>query len=149
MNEDFRDMLSALSEAGAEYLVVGAYALAAHGRPRATGDLDLWIRPTPENAERVWRALAAFGAPLQDVTQEDLSQPDLVLQIGVAPRRIDLLTSVTGVEFEEAWERRIVAQIPSMSVPVIGREDLIRNKRALDRPRDRADLALLEAEDDG
>lgn len=149
MNEDFRDMLSALSEAGAEYLVVGAYALAAHGRPRATGDLDLWIRPTPENAERVWRALAAFGAPLQDVTREDLSQPDLVLQIGVAPRRIDLLTSVTGVEFEEAWERRIAAQIPSMSVPVIGREDLIRNKRALDRPRDRADLALLEGKDDG
>lgn len=144
MNEDFLDMLSALSEAGAEYLVVGAYAMAAHGRPRATGDLDLWIRPTPENAERVWRALTVFGAPLHDLSPEELSQPDLVLQIGVAPRRIDLLTSVTGVEFDEAWERRIAADVPTMRVPVIGREDLIRNKRALDRPRDRADLALLE-----
>lgn len=149
MNEDFVDMLSALSEAGAEHLVVGAYAMAAHGRPRATGDLDLWIRPTPENAERVWRALEAFGAPLVDISPDELTEPDLVLQIGVAPRRIDLLTSVTGVEFEEAWERRIAAEVPSLSVPVIGREDLIRNKRALDRPQDRADLALLKGDEDG
>jgi hypothetical protein len=146
MNRDFVEMLAALSAAGAEYLVVGAYALAAHGRPRATGDLDIWVRPTRENARRVWAALQAFGAPLGELTQDDLASGDLVFQIGVAPSRIDLLTGVTGLAFDEAWPTRVSLTLEGVAVPVIGREALIRNKRALGRPRDLADVAELEEE---
>lgn len=94
-------MLAALSAARADFLVVGAHALATHGLPRATGDLDLWVRPTPENGRRVWSALEEFGAPLREITVEDLSRPDVVFQIGIAPRRIDLLTSIEELESPE------------------------------------------------
>src|SRR4051812_14740925 len=107
MSRDFAEMLSALSAAGAEYLVVGAHALAAHGYPRATGDLDIWVNPTRENAERVWKALVSFGAPLADLTLDDLCQPRIVFQMGVPPSRIDLLTSIDGVEFIGAWPSRL------------------------------------------
>lgn len=143
LNRDYVEMLSALSDAGAEYLVVGAHALAAHGVPRATGDLDLWVRPTPENAQRVWRALETFGAPLHDLTLEDLSRPEVVFQIGIVPRRIDLLTSITGVSFEEAWDNRAFVEIREMEVPVLGRSELVRNKRAVGRARDLADIEEL------
>lgn len=144
MNRDFAEMLAALSAAGAEFLIVGAHALAAHGRPRATGDLDLWVRPTPENALRVWQALVRFGAPLDELRIEDLSTADVVFQIGVVPARIDILTSLTGLEFDEAWEHRHAIVIDGQTLPFLSREDLIRNKTALDRPRDRADIADLE-----
>ncbi|HET8797509.1 MAG TPA: nucleotidyltransferase [Thermoanaerobaculia bacterium] len=144
MNRDFAEMLAALSAAGAEFLVVGAHALAAHGRPRATGDLDLWIRPTPENARHVWNALIAFGAPLDELRLEDLSTPEVVFQIGVVPARIDILTSLTGLEFDQAWARRQAIEVDGLTLPFLSREDLIRNKTALDRPRDRADIDDLE-----
>src|SRR5688500_15572959 len=134
MNRDFAEMLAALSAAGAEFLVVGAHALAAHGRPRATGDLDLWIRPTPENAQRVWNALIAFGAPLDELRLEDLSTAEVVFQIGVVPARIDILTSLTGLEFDQAWARRQAIEVDGLPLPFLSREDLIRNKTALDRP---------------
>ena len=146
MNRDFAEMLSALSAAGAEYLVVGAHALAAHGRPRATGDLDIWIRPTTENGERVWVALTQFGAPLSALKKEDLATPGIVFQIGVEPVRIDILTAIDGVDFDGAWKRRLVAEIDGQSVPLLGRDDLIRNKRATGRPQDLADVAALDAE---
>ncbi len=145
MNRDFAEMLSALSAANAEYLVIGAHALSVHGRPRATGDLDLWVRPSEENAERVWKALERFGAPLHDLRPEDLAAPDLVFQIGLAPSRIDILTSITGVTFEEAWKNRVDLEIDGITVAVLGREDLIRNKRAVARPRDLADIEELDA----
>ena len=144
MNRDFAEMLSALSEAGADFLVIGAHAVAVHAHPRATGDLDIWVRATPENAERVWTALVAFGAPLHQLTREDLASDDVVFQIGVAPNRIDLLTTIGGVRFDEAWPRRTTVELWGLSVPVIGREDLVRSKRAAGRPRDLADLAELE-----
>lgn len=140
-------MLAALSAAGAEYLVVGAHALAAHGVPRATGDLDIWVRPTADNAERVWRALERFGAPLHDLTVDDLARPGIVFQIGVVPQRIDLLTSITGVSFEDAWTNRIFVEIEELDVPVLGLPELVRNKRAVGRTRDLADLEELG--DDG
>jgi hypothetical protein len=145
MNRDFAEMLSALSAAGAEFLVVGAHALAAHGYPRATGDLDVWIAATPENAPRVWRALVTFGAPLHELSQDELARPGLVFQMGLPPARIDLLTSIDGVEFADAWPRRLEATVGGQRVPLIGAEDLIRNKRAVGRPRDLADVAELEA----
>ncbi len=111
MNPDYKDILSAFSAEGVEYLLVGAYALAVHGIPRATGDIDILVRPHPDNAVKVWRALKTFGAPLSQITEKELSTPGLVFQFGVAPRRIDLLTSIDGVGFEEAWDGRIEAQI--------------------------------------
>lgn len=138
-------MLSAFADAKVEFLVVGAYALAAHGIPRATGDLDFWIRRTPQNADRVLRALEAFGAPMDKVTREDLLAPDMVVQLGVAPSRIDILTSIDGVEFDESWLNRLVARVEDVDVPILSREDLIRNKRASGRPRDLADVAELES----
>jgi len=147
MNPDFAEMLSALRDADAEFLVVGAHALAAHGVPRATGDLDLWVRPVPANARRVWAALTTFGAPLTSLTLEDLTSDDLDFQIGVVPSRIDILTGVSGVTFDEARPDHISVTTAGAPVPVIGRLALMRYKRAAGRPRDLADLAELEAPD--
>ena len=145
MNRDSVEMLAALSEAGAEFLVVGAHAVAVHGRPRATGDLDLWVRPTADNAARVWKALAAFGAPLATLTPADFVRPDLVFQIGLPPARIDVLTGISGVAFDEAWPRRVLVTVSGQAVAVLGREDLLKNKKSAGRPRDLADVAELEA----
>jgi hypothetical protein len=111
MNRDFVDMLSELSAARADFLIVGAHALAVLGVPRATGDLDIWIRPTVENAERVLSALRRFGAPLVDLTHDDLTRSDTVFQIGVPPARIDILSGISGVSFDEAWTRRTIVAI--------------------------------------
>jgi hypothetical protein len=136
-------MLSALSDAEADFLIVGAHALAAHGYVRATGDLDIWIRADAENAARVWRGLLEFGAPLDNLQQHELTLPDLIYQIGVPPNRIDILTSISGVEFDTAWDNRIDIRIESLEVPVLGRTDLIENKRAAGRPQDLADVNHL------
>lgn len=146
LNPDFRDMLSAFAAEEVEFLVVGAYALAAHGVPRATGDLDFWVRRSSANAERVMRALERFGAPTDAVTTEDLVTPGLVLQFGVEPSRIDILTSIDGVEFEHAWPQRLVARIDDVDVPLLSRQHLIENERAVGRPKDLADVAQLEEE---
>ena len=143
MNRDFAEMLSALSEADAEFLIVGAHALAAHGIARATGDIDIWVKPTRENAERVMRALKTFGAPLTDLTLDDLTKPDTVFQIGVEPCRVDILSGITGVQFADAWSRRVVLEIEGATVPVLGRADFVANKRASGRPKDLLDLELL------
>jgi hypothetical protein len=113
VNEDFKDLLAALLGAEARFLVVGAHALAVHGVPRATGDLDVWIARDAPNVERVWSALTRFGAPVaaMGVSQGDLTRPDLVVQIGLPPRRIDVLTSISGVEFDEAWAGRVTHEL--------------------------------------
>jgi hypothetical protein len=137
-------MLSALNDAGADYLVVGAHALAAYGQLRATGDFDIWIRTTPENVDRVWTALDAFGAPRRKLTKEDLCTPDNIYQIGVAPYRIDIVTSITGVDFDDAWKNRKQTQLEGIDVAVLSRDDLLKNKRATGRPKDLIDVAWLE-----
>jgi len=147
LNPDYRDMLSAFADAEVEYMIVGAYALAAHGHPRATGDIDLWVRPSSENAERVFHALSEFGAPLTDVNRRDFEAPDTVFQIGVSPRRIDILTAIKGVEFEQAWPERLEVEVEGMQLPVIGRRHLIENKRALGRTQDQADLERLRGDE--
>jgi hypothetical protein len=144
MNRDFVEMLSELSAAGVDFLIVGAHALAAHGVPRATGDLDIWVRPSRDNAARVLEAIARFGAPLFDLTVDDLTRPDTVFQIGVPPDRIDILAGITGVRFEDAWNQRLIVSIDSLDVGVLNRHDFIRNKRATGRKKDLLDLALLE-----
>ncbi len=145
MNEDFRDLLRALLEADARFLVVGAHAMAVHGVPRATGDLDVWVAAEPENADRVMQALSRFGAPLASigVTRADFARENQVIQIGLPPRRIDLLTSISGVGFEDAWASRVAHEIEGLSVPFLGRDALVRNKRASGRAKDRADLEAL------
>jgi hypothetical protein len=146
MNQDFIDLLRALSGADARYLIVGAYALAVHGRPRATGDLDVFVEATPDNARKVVRALTAFGAPLEKVQEQDFAQPGIVFQIGLPPRRIDVLTELTGVSFAEAWAERVRRPFGPIDANFIGRGPLIRNKRATGRPQDLADVASLETE---
>jgi hypothetical protein len=144
LNPDYRDILSAFGKAGVDYLLVGAYALAAHGQPRATGDMDLWVHPGRGNAGRVMEALRAFGTPLGEIRREDFERPDVVLQIGVTPRRIDILTSIDGVDFQPAWEGRMEVEIGDLVVPVIGRSHFIENKRAVGRLQDLADIERLE-----
>jgi hypothetical protein len=147
LNPDFHDMLSALNAEHVEFLLVGAYALAAHGLPRATGDMDIWIRCSDDNAQRVWRALQRFGAPLTEVTLDDLQTPDTVFQIGVAPRRIDILISIDGVTFDEAWPQRMLVEIEGQTLAVLSRTHLLRNKKAVGRPKDLADAAWLESKE--
>jgi hypothetical protein len=145
MNSDFRDILSAFCEEKVEFMLVGAYAVAAHGLPRATGDIDLWISCSHENAQRVWRALIKFGAPLSNFTREDLTKPGMVIQIGTVPRRIDILTEITGVDFMTARADQVIVSLEGLEIPVIGRSHLIQNKRAVGRPQDQADVARLES----
>jgi hypothetical protein len=146
LNPDYRDMLSAFSDEKVEYLLVGAYALAAHGYVRATGDIDLWIRPDKKNAQRVMRALRQFGAPLSQVSEDDFVEPGIVLQLGVEPRRIDILTAIDGVDFEEAWQAREEIQVEGVSVYVIDKVHLAKNKEATGRAQDKFDLDWLRRE---
>jgi predicted nucleotidyltransferase len=143
MNRDFEDLLVALSDAGAEYLLIGGYAVSFHTDPRYTKDLDVWVRPTAANARRVMKALRAFGAPLSNLTTKDLWTPDVIFQLGVEPNRIDLLTKVDGVEFAKAWNRRVEGPFGALTVPWISVEDLVANKRAVGRPQDLLDLKKL------
>ena len=143
MNPDFRDLLSAFSAASVEYLLVGAYAMAVHGLPRATGDMDVWVRRTPENARRVLQALAAFGAPVSSLSPSDFESEEAVFQIGVAPCRIDVRTAIDGVGFESGWEARTRTLLEGIEVPVIAPADLLLNKQALGRPKDLGDAAFL------
>ena len=148
MNPHFRDILFALSAEEAEFLVVGAYALAVHGLPRATGDLDIWVRPSEANAERVWKALLRFGAPLSGYHVEDFVAPDTVFRMGLPPSQVDLLTTISGVEFDAAWTSRIRGEVEGVEIYVIGIEDQIRNKRAAGRPKDLLDADWLQRSKD-
>ena len=144
LNEDYRDMLQSLADEEAKFLLVGAYAMAAHGYPRATMDIDIWVEPSAENADAVLRALARFGAPLHDLTEEDLRRNDTVFQIGVAPRRVDIITGASGLRFEEAFAHSVAVEIEGMEVRILSIEDLIRNKKASGRTKDLADAEALE-----
>lgn len=145
MNEDFLELLSSLLAAEVKFLVIGAYAVGIHGRPRATKDLDIWIEATPLNATRVLDALRQFGAPIGDLTASDLDHVGTGFKMGIPPRRIDILTQIEGMTFAEAWPNRIEAEFgDGVRCPVIGLADILTNKRAAGRPQDLADVAVLE-----
>jgi hypothetical protein len=144
INPDFSDLFASLNAAGARYLLVGSYALAIHAQPRFTKDLDVWVSPDPENARRVINALTEFGAPMASLTVADLAAPGLVFQIGIPPNRIDVLTAIDGVSFDEAWSRHVVVTYGPHDIAVIGKADLIRNKRATGRAQDALDADTLE-----
>jgi hypothetical protein len=143
MNQDFLDLLRAFIEGNVRFLIVGAYALAVHGRPRATGDLDVWVDATPENAAKVMSALERFGAPTAQVSVEDFSRPGIVFQMGLPPVRIDVLTELSDLTFTEAWSSRMQAAFGPVMADVIGREAFIKNKRATGRARDLGDIESL------
>ena len=148
LHPDYRDMLVALSDHNADFIVIGAYAMAAHGLVRATADIDIWVRPSQENANRVWAALGAFGAPLHLFSIDDLTRPGVVFQIGVQPVRIDLLTQVDGlVDFDEAMAQAQTVSLDALKVPILSRHHLILNKRATGRPKDLNDVQWLESQD--
>jgi len=145
LNEDYSDMLHALSEERVRFILVGAYALAAHGYPRATMDIDIWVMPSPENADAVLRALSRFGAPLHNLTKEDLLKDGTIFQIGVAPRRIDIITTASGLQFEPTFRNSISVNIEGIEVRIPSIDDLIVNKRAIGRTKDLADAEALES----
>ncbi len=146
LNQDFKEILFAFIEEKVEFLVVGGYAMAFHGYVRATGDIDLWIRISDENAQKVWRALQTFGAPLFDLNIEDLKTPGMVFQIGLVPSRIDVITQIDGVEFEDAWREHKTVEIENLQIPVIGKTQLLINKKSTGRAKDRNDVLWLQDE---
>jgi len=145
LNADYKDMLRSLSDENVKFILVGAYALAAHGYPRATMDIDIWVMPSPENADAVMRALSRFGAPLQNLTKQDLLTAGTVFQIGVAPRRIDIITAASGLQFEPTYRNSISVNIEGIEVRIPSIADLILNKKATGRTKDLADAEALES----
>jgi hypothetical protein len=151
VTDDWYDLIAALLDANARFLVVGAHALAVHGVPRGTQDLDVWIDSSRDNVERLWHALAEFGAPLASlgVSRDDLLRADTVIQLGLPPNRIDLLTSITGVDdFTAAWDARVERELRGRRVQFLGRDALLRNKRASGRRKDLADVEALGEDPD-
>jgi len=144
LNEDYRDILHALSDEKVRFILVGAYALAAHGYPRATMDIDIWVMPSPDNAEAILRALRIFGSPLHNLTKKDLEVDGTVFQIGIAPRRIDIITEATGLKFEQAYKNSVLVNIDGIDVHIPSIDDLIINKKATGRTKDLADAEALE-----
>lgn len=146
LNEDYKDMLQILLNNKVKFLVVGAYAMGAHGYPRATGDFDIWVEASAENSERVYQSLAKFGAPLSEVTKETFREEGIIFQIGVAPRRIDIITKIEGVDFKQAYYRRQDIEIEGIKMPFLSKKDLIKNKESVGREKDALDAKYLKEE---
>lgn len=144
LNPDFKDMLSCLNGEQVECIIVGAYALAAHGYVRATGDIDIWVRNSADNAANIIRALRTFGAPTANLSEDDFLLPDLILQIGVAPCRIDIITGIDGVTFDEAWQTKLPVTVDGVDLYVLSKSDLLKNKTAAGRDKDQGDIAWLK-----
>ncbi len=143
LSNDLREFVELLNSHGVEFLIVGAHSLAFHARPRFTGDLDILIRPTVQNAGRIIAVLKEFGFADSEITAEDFTKPDNVIQLGHAPNRIDLLTGITGVSAEDAFASKVAAQLDRLPVAFLSKGLLIANKRAVGRPQDLADLEVL------
>jgi hypothetical protein len=146
MSPDYLDIVRALSDADARFIIAGAYAVNLYVDPRATGYLDIRVEPSAENAGRVLRALNDFGAPLAGVSESDFAKPGVTFQIGVVPLRIDILTEISRVSFDEAWNGRTMHSFGPFTIPFLGKQTLIQNKRATARPKDLTDLDSLEKE---
>lgn len=140
LQKDLKEFVALLTSLKIDFVIVGAHAVAFHGFPRFTGDIDLFIRPSLENARQIIKALNSFGFPLSDQLEITLTEPEKVIQLGRAPNRIDLLTSITGVSFDEAWENSIPTELDGVSVRMLSLEMLLKNKKASGRPKDLADV---------
>ena len=148
LNEDYRDMLQILLGNKVRFLVVGAYAMGAYGFPRATGDFDIWVDTSPENSKKVYSSLSRFGAPLTEISEETFTEEDIVFQIGIAPRRIIILTHIDGVRFKDAYESKVVIEVEGLPIPFISKNDLIKNKRSTGREKDKLDADYLSRNQD-
>jgi len=144
LNQDYKEILSLLIENKVEFLLVGAYALAAYGFPRATADIDIFVKPSSENASNLFKALVKFGTPLESISADDFAHPGIILQIGVAPRRIDVITKIDGLTYNEASEGKEIIEIENLSIPVISKKNLIINKLATGREKDKIDARNLQ-----
>lgn len=144
LNEDYKEMLQLLSEEQVDFIIVGAYALGAHGYPRATGDIDIWVKPNNTNSRKLYKALARFGAPLEQIEIDDFSMEGIIFQIGVIPRRIDIITKIDGVTYQEADEDKITVEVEGLMLPVISLDKLIKNKMATGREKDELDIKTIK-----
>jgi hypothetical protein len=144
IQQDFKELLELLNAHEVEFVIVGAYALAFHGVPRFTGDIDILVKPDPVNAGKILTALKEFGFGSLDLNKSDFNEPDKVIQLGVAPVRIDLITSLTGVSWQQAYSSKVEGSYGDVKVYYLGREELISNKKALGRKKDLADIEALE-----
>lgn len=144
LNEDYKDMLQRLLSHEAKFLVVGAYAMAAQGYPRATGDLDIWVEPSAENSKKVYAALAEFGVPIKDLDENTFAEPGIVFQIGVVPRRIDILTAIEGVSFEEGYAGKEIIEVDNIPISFLSKRELIKNKESTGREKDKLDVKYLK-----
>ena len=144
LNKDYKEMLQLLLEEQVDFILVGAYALAAHGYPRATGDIDIWVRAEEINSINIYRALERFGAPVDQITVNDFANEGIVFQIGVTPRRIDIITHLDGVLFDEADEDKIIVKVEGLKLPILSFDKLIKNKLSTGRERDELDVKLLQ-----
>ena len=145
LNQDYKDMLQILQKYDVEYIIVGAYALAAHGYPRSTLDMDIWIHPTKTNSSKIYKALAEFGAPLHEISENTFEKKGIIFQIGVAPCRIDLITEISGdIDFTCAKERSVKTEIEGIRLSTLSVSDLIQNKEAIGRPKDIEDARRLK-----
>lgn len=149
LNPDFKEMLSCLKDEEVDFMIVDAYALAAHGFPRTTGDIDIRVRNSFGNAQKMMRAPLKFGAPISHLSEEDFTAPDLVVQLGIEPSRIDLLTGIDGVGFDEAWQNKVSVNIDDLKINILSKKDLLRNKLATGRDKDQGDIVWLEKNQSG
>lgn len=149
LNEDYKEMLQTLSDNEVKFLIVGAYALAAYGYPRATGDFDIWVEASAENSKKILSSLADFGVPLSGLTEKTFTEKGIIFQIGVAPCRIDLITHIDGVDFNDAYPSRRTIIMDGLNLPLISKEDLIKNnKKSTGRDKDLIDVKYLEGNGD-
>ena len=144
LNPDYRDMVECLLREGVDFMLVGGYAVALHGWPRTTFDIDFWIMANPQNAKAVMRAITSFGAPLMGLTEADFHRPGMVFQIGTEPQRIDIISAVDGLDYADAALRAVTMNVDGLEIKVVSLDDLIVNKRASGRPKDIADAVMLE-----
>ncbi|MCK4909642.1 MAG: nucleotidyltransferase [Planctomycetes bacterium] len=143
LNEDYKEMLQRLLNNKVKFLVVGAYAMGAYGYPRATGDIDVWVETSPENSEKIYRSLSEFNAPLSEATIKTFCEKGIIFQIGVPPRRIDIITGIDGVDFKQAYQARQNIEIEGIEIPFLSKEDLIKNKESTGRDKDKLDAKNL------
>ena len=148
LNKDYKEMLQILLNNKVRFLVVGAYAMGAYGYPRATGDIDIWVEASSENSEKIHQSLSEFGAPLSEVTKTTFCEEGIVFQIGVAPRRIDIITKIDGVDFNKAYSDKQKMEIEGIKIPFLSKEDLIKNKESTGREKDQLDVKYLREKHD-
>jgi hypothetical protein len=148
LNDDYREMLQILLGNEVLFLVVGAYALGAYGYPRATGDFDIWVEASADNSRKIYASLSEFGTPLSDISEMTFAEEGIMFQIGIAPRRIDIITSIDGVDFAQAYDHKELIEVETLKIPFISKLDLIKNKRSTGRAKDMLDADYLSKDRD-